>query len=224
MKVILFGATGMVGQGVLRECLLDPAVSQVLAIGRVATGQKHDKLREIAHANFLDFAAIESETSGYDACFYCVGITSSGMKEEDYHRVTYEYAVSAARTLLKVSPGLTFIFVSGAGSDSTERGKTMWARVKGKTENAILAMPFKASFVFRPAIIRPLHGIKSKTRSYRVMYSILGPLVPLIKAISPGSMSTTEIVGRAMLKVAKQGAPVRVLHTKEINAMGEMGG
>ena len=159
MKVILFGATGMVGQGVLRECLLDADVESVLAIVRNPSLPQHLKLREIIYQDVSDLSAIADRFSGYDACFFCLGVSSVGMKEEAYRRVTYELTVSVARTLVKLNPTMTFIYVSGAGTDSTERGRSMWARVKGRTENALLQMPFKAVFLFRSAYIQPLHGI-----------------------------------------------------------------
>jgi uncharacterized protein YbjT (DUF2867 family) len=219
MNVLLFGATGMVGQGVLRECLLDPDVRSVVTIGRSATGQQHEKLREIVHEDFSDFFAIESELSGFDACFFCLGVSSAGMTEEQYQRVTYDFTMAAARTLARLNPGMTFIYVSGAGTDSTERGRTMWARVKGKTENALLRLPFKAAYMFRPAVIQPLHGITSKTKAYRVLYAVTRPLLPLLKALFPGYVTTTEQVGRAMIKAARQGAPKPVLESQDINSL-----
>lgn len=219
MKVILFGATGMIGQGALRECLRDGDVERVLVVGRTPLGQQHDKLREVLHQDFLDFTAIEGELAGYDACLFCLGVSSGGMTEEAYHRVTYEFTLAAARTLAKISPAMTFIYVSGAGTDSSERGKSMWARVKGKTENALLALPFKAVYLFRPAYIQPLDGITSKTRSYRVMYAVLGPLYPVWKTIAPRHVTTTESMGRAMLAVVKRGADRRILENHEINAL-----
>ncbi len=163
MKVILFGATGMVGQGVLRECLLDPGVESVLAVGRSPTGQRNAKLREILHDNFFDFSAIESELTGFDACFFCLGVSSVGMSEQRYRHLTYDLTLAAATTLSKLNPGMVFIYVTGQGTDSTEQGRLMWARVKGKTENDLLKLPFKAAYMFRPAGIQPLHGIRSKT-------------------------------------------------------------
>jgi uncharacterized protein YbjT (DUF2867 family) len=216
MKVILFGATGMVGQGALRECLLDPDVQGVLAVGRSATGQLHEKLREIVHADLLDLSPIEDKLSGHDACFFCLGVSSAGMTEDAYSRVTYDIAMAVAQTLVRRNPGMTFIFVSGAGADSTERGRTMWARVKGKTENALLRLPFKAAYMFRPAFIQPLHGITSKTRMYRMLYAVFRPLTPLLKVLLPNHVTTSEQVGRAMLKVAKQGAPKAVLESEDI--------
>jgi uncharacterized protein YbjT (DUF2867 family) len=219
MRVILFGATGMVGQGVLRECLLDPEVERVLAVGRTATPQREEKLHDLVVANFLDFSAVERELSGYDACFFCLGITSAGMTEADYRRVTYDFALAAAQTLVRLSPEMTFVFVSGAGADSTGRGRVMWARVKGQTENALLALPFKGVYVFRPAAIQPLHGIRSKTAWINAAYAVLGPLYPVFKRLAPDYVTTTEQVGRAMLAVARRGSPKRVLENADINRL-----
>jgi len=219
MNALIFGATGMVGQGVLRECLLDPDVGIVLTVGRSATGRKHEKLRELVHGDLLDFSAVEFQLEGFDACFFCLGVTSAGMTEEQYRRVTYDIAMAAARTLVKLNPGMTFVFVSGTGTDSTESGRTMWARVKGKTENALLRLPFKAAYMFRPAFIQPLHGIKSKTKSYRFFYALSGPLFPVMKKLFPKYMTTTEQLGRAMIKAAKHGAPKQVLEAEDINRL-----
>jgi uncharacterized protein YbjT (DUF2867 family) len=216
MKVIVFGATGMAGQGLLRECLLDSDVDAVLTVGRSVTGQKSGKLREIAHADLLDFSGIETELVGYDACFFCLGISSAGTPEEEYVRITYSIPVAAATTLVRLNPGMTFVYVSGAGADSSEKGRTMWARVKGRAENALLAMPFKAVYLFRPAFIQPLHGIRSRTRLYRALYVVLGPLYPVLKAVAPGSATTTEELGRAMIAVAKRGASKRILESADI--------
>jgi uncharacterized protein YbjT (DUF2867 family) len=220
MKVLLFGATGMIGQGVLRECLLDPEVEQVLAVGRTATGQQHAKLRELVHKNLLDFSGVEEALSGYDACFFCLGISSAGMSEPDYRRVTYDMPMAAAQTLVRLNPGMTFIYVSGAGTDSTGRGRSMWARVKGEAENALLQLPFKASYMFRPAYIQPLHGVTSKTKLYSAIYAVMGPLYPFWRRLLPKYVTTTEQVGRAMLEVAKRGAPKRVLENQDINGLG----
>jgi uncharacterized protein YbjT (DUF2867 family) len=219
MKVILFGATGMVGRGVLRECLLDAGVERVLAIGRTATAQRHEKLHDLVVSNFSDFSAVERELSGYDACFFCLGVTSAGMSEADYRRVTYDIALAAATTMLRVNPAMTFVFVSGAGADSSGRGRVMWARVKGQTENALLALPFKGVYVFRPAAIQPLHGIRSKTTWINAAYAILGPLYPVWKRLVPNYVTTTEQVGRAMIAVARRGAPKHVLENADINQL-----
>jgi uncharacterized protein YbjT (DUF2867 family) len=219
MKVILFGATGMVGQGVLRECLLDPDVETVLAVGRVSTGQRHEKLRELVLSDPSNLATVEGDLGGWDACFFCLGVSSAGMKEADYRRITYDLTLSVARTLVRLNPAMTFVYVSGEGTDSTAKGRSMWARVKGETENALLTLPFKAAYMFRPGFIRPLHGIVSRTKLYRAIYAVLGPLYPVLKAVASSHMTTTEQVGLAMLVVAKRGAPTAVLENRDINAL-----
>ena len=219
MKVILFRATGMVGQGCLRECLLDASVESVLAVGRSPTGQRHAKLREILHDNFFDFSAIESQLAGLDACFFCLGVSSLGMSEERYRRLTYDITLAAAKTLSKLNPGMVFIYVTGRGSDSTEQGPLMWARVKGKTENDLLKLPFKAAYMFRPAAIQPLHGIRSKTAWVQGIYVVGAPLLALLNRVAPKYMTTTEQVGRAMIKVAREGFPRPVLESEDINAV-----
>jgi uncharacterized protein YbjT (DUF2867 family) len=219
MKVVIFGASGMVGQGVLRECLLDPEVEQVLSVARSARGQRDGKLRELVHRDFMNFSAIEGELAGYDACFFCLGVSSAGMTEEEYERLTYGITMAAARTLVKVSPAMTFEYISGQGADNSERGRSMWARVKGKTENALLALPFKAAYMLRPGFIQPLHGIKSKTRVYQFFYAVSKPLLPVLKAVFPQYVTTTERLGRAMIAVAKHGYPKRVLEMKDINSV-----
>ena len=219
MKVILFGATGMVGQGVLRECLLDADVESVLAIGRSPTGQRHAKLREIVHDDFLDYSAIESELTGYDACFFCLGVSSVGMNEERYRHLTYDITLAAARTLARLNPQMVFVYVTGRGTDLTERGSLMWARVKGKTENDLLKLPFKAAYMFRPAGIQPLHGIRSKTGWVQAIYVGTAPLLSLLNRVAPKYMTTTEQVGRAMIGVARDGFPRPVLESEDINKL-----
>jgi uncharacterized protein YbjT (DUF2867 family) len=217
MKVILFGATGMIGQGVLRECLLDPGVTAVLAVGRSATGQKHEKLREIVREDLFDLSPIAGDLAGYDACFFCLGVSSAGMSQESYRRVTYDLTLAVARAL--VGPGMTFLYVSGAGTDSTARGRSMWARVKGETENALLALPFKAAYMLRPGFIQPLHGITSRTGLYRAAYAVAGPLYPVLKRLLPNLVTTTERLGRAMIRVAREGAPKHVLEGSDLNEL-----
>ena len=221
-NVIVFGATGMIGQGVLRECLLDPEVQRVVTVGRTATGVHHAKLRDIVHADLMSYGAIEADLSGFDACSFCLRISSAGMNEADYERVTYGITLAAARTLLGLNPSMTFIFVSGTGTDSSERGRIMWARIKGKTENALLQMPFKAAYMFRPGVVQPLHGVQSKTAAYRIVYSLTKPLLPLLRRLMPGVIITTEQMGRAMLIVAKRGAPKRILENRDISAVAAM--
>jgi uncharacterized protein YbjT (DUF2867 family) len=219
MKVILFGATGMVGQGVLRECLLDPGVESVLAVGRSATGQANSKLREIVHANFLDFSAIESQLTDFDACFFCLGVSSLGMNEERYRHLTYDITMAAATVLAKLNPGMVFVYVTGRSTDSTEQGPLMWARVKGKTENDLLKLPFKAAYMFRPAGIQPLHGIKSRTGWVQAIYVVSAPLLTLLNRVAPTYMTTSEQVGRAMIRVARDGYPKPILESEDINAV-----
>ncbi len=209
----------MVGQGVLRECLLDPTVESVLSIGRRPSGQRHPKLREVVRGDLADLAPVEDRMGGYDACFFCLGVSSVGMTEDDYRRVTHDLTIGVAQVLSRLNPEMTFIYVSGAGTDSTEHGPVMWARVKGRTENALLRMPFKAAYMFRPGIIRPLHGARSKTRSYRVIYALMAPFLLLAAAIAPDSVTTTEKVGRAMIHAAQHGAPKALLGTREINRL-----
>lgn len=219
MNVILFGATGMVGQGVLRECLLDPEVESVLAIGRSAIEQQHEKLRDIVLKTLTDLSSVENRLSGYDACFFCLGVSSAGMSEDDYRRVTYDLSLSVAATLARLNPAMTFIYVSGAGTDSSEHGRMMWARIKGKTENALLAMPFKAAYMFRPGYIQPMHGVRTKTKWYGTAYAIMAPLYPLLRRLFPRYVTTTEQLGRAMISVAKTSATKRVLESNDINAV-----
>jgi uncharacterized protein YbjT (DUF2867 family) len=219
VKVILLGATGMVGQGVLRECLLDPEVESVLTLGRNAAAQRHEKLHEIVLDDLFDLSSTEVGLSGYDACFFCLGVSSVGMKEEAYRRVTYDLTVTVAATLLRLNPSMTFIYVSGANTDSTEKGRVMWARVKGKTENTLLQMPFKAVYMFRPGYIQPLHGGRTKTRWYGAVYAMMAPLYPVWKLLFPKYVTTTECLARAMLNVAKHGARKSVLENQDINAV-----
>ena len=219
MNVILFGATGMVGQGVLRECLLDRDIQQVLTVGRSATGQQHPKLRELTVPDLMDLTAVEPQLSGYDACFFCTGVSSAGMTEEKYTHLTYDLTLSVAQTLARLNPTMTFLYISGAGTDSTEKGRIMWARVKGRTENALLSLPFKSAYMFRPGFIQPLHGIRSKTRLYQFLYDILAPIQPLLKGRLPKYITTTEQLGRAMITVAKNGYPKPILESLDINAV-----
>ena len=216
MRVILFGATGMVGQGVLRECVLDSDVTAVLSIVRKAsadgTETQHNKVTELVAHNFYDFSAIESNLTGYDACFFCLGVSSFRMKEPEYRRITYDITIAAAKAV--VNPAMTFLYVSGAGTDAS--GKQMWARVKGETENALLAMPFKAAYMFRPGGIMPMDGITSKTTVYRVAIAALKPFFPLLVRWFPQYATTTRQIGRAMLAVAKHGYAKPILETKDI--------
>src|SRR5262249_10979369 len=220
---LLFGATGMIGRGVLRECLLASDVDRVVTIGRTATGVANPKLREIVHADLWNFKPVEAELAGFDACFFCLGITSAGMSEADYTRVTHDITIAAATVLVRLNPAMTFVFVSGAGTDSTERGRLMWARVKGRTENALLRMPFKAAYMFRPGVVQPLHGIRSRTAAYRILYTLTAPLIPLLRRIFPNQILTTEEMGRAMLNAVRHGAPTRVLESRDMRQLAASG-
>ena len=223
MKVVLFGATGMVGSGVLLECLDSPRVSSVVAVGRSASGRAHPKLREIIHTDFLDFGSISAELAGRDACFFCLGVSSAGMNERDYTRLTHDVTIAAANALLAASSQLTFIYVSGEGTDGTAKGRSMWARVKGRTENDLLAMPFKAAYMFRPGYIQPMRGVRSKTRLYQTLYDLGGWLYPLLRVAVPRLVTTTVNVGRAMIEVAEEGYSKPILSSADINAVAAVG-
>ncbi|MDN7179776.1 epimerase [Caballeronia sp. SEWSISQ10-4 2] len=216
MKVLIFGATGMVGQGVLRECLLDTDIKRVVTVGRNATGQQYPKLTEIVHKDLLDLTSIESELTGFDACFFCLGVSSFRMSEADYTRLTYDLTFAVGRTLSRLNPDMTFAYVTGAGTDATERGRVMWARVKGRTENALMRMPFKAAYMFRPGMIQPMDGIRSKTPVYQMVISLGRPLFPVLRRAFPNTITTTSQLGRAMIAVAKERAASRVLETRDI--------
>ena len=220
MNVLLFGATGMVGQGVLRECLLDPDVRRVQAVGRTPTGVSHPKVRDVVHEDMWHCEALEADLAGFDACLFCLGVSSTGVTEPAYLHVTYGITMAVAETLSRLNPRMTFVYVSAAGADSSERGRIMWARVRGKTENALLRLPFRAAYIFRPGVIQPLHGVRSKTKMYRILYAVTGPLLPLLRRALPGYVLTTEQLGRAMIQVARHGASKRILESKDIAAVG----
>lgn len=219
MKVVIFGATGMIGQSVLRECLQDPKILEVLTIGRKPTGVANPKLREIQHPDMSDLSALEPELAPFDACFYCLGATSAGLNEQQYTRVTYDLAMACATALLNRNPNMVFIFVSGTGADSTEKGPVMWARIKGKTENAILALPFKDAYVFRPAAIQPMHGVVSSTASYRILYTLTKPILPLLRRLFPNQIVTSEKLAKAMVHAARHEAPKKILESADVNKM-----
>src|SRR5262245_27440868 len=215
VKVILFGATGMVGQSVLRECLLDDSVQSVLAIGRNSTGRTHGKLREMLRTDMFDFGADPADLHGYDACFFCLGVSSAGMNEADYTRQTFDLTLGWAQVLARINPAMTFIYVSGAGTG----GRPMWAQVKGRTEDALLAL-FPSAYMFRLGALRPMHGGVSKTRWARIAYAVFGPLFPLVQAIAPGAVINSDELGRAMIRASREGAPKRVLENSDLRALG----
>jgi uncharacterized protein YbjT (DUF2867 family) len=213
MRVILFGATGMVGSGVLRECLRDEGIEQVLVIGRSATGLADLKLRELVVPDMFETSAA-GDLRGYDACFFCLGVSAAGMSEADYTRLTFDLTLAWARALAAVNPAMTFLYVSGAGTG----GKAMWARVKRRTEEALLEL-FPTAYMVRLAMLRPMHGETSKTPWTRISYAIFRPLLPLIRKLAPGAVITTEELGRAMIRAARHGAPTRVLESRDLIAL-----
>ena len=220
MKVVIFGGSGMVGGGVLLECLDDARIERVLLISRHPTEVRHSKIREIVHEDFMEFGGLRPAFADLDACFYCLGVTAVGLSESQYHHLTYDFTLAAATALASASPGrLTFCYVSGEGTDSTERGRTMWARVKGKTENALLQLPFNAAFMFRPGYIQPLRGIRSKTRWYQALYDVLGPFYPILRRLFPKYVTTTVNIGRAMIHVAATGSGKQILYSADINRL-----
>ena len=208
----------MVGQGVLRECLRDPDVDRVVILGRTPAGVRDANVQEIVRPDLFDLSPIESQLTALDACFFCLGVSSAGMSEADYTRTTYDLTMAIATTLARLNPKMTFIYVSGLGTDSTEKGRSMWARVKGRTENALMRLPFNA-YMFRPAAIQPMHGIRSKTKLYNALYAITGFLFPLLRRLFPKYVTTTEQVGRAMLAVAKHGAPSKIIESGDIGRL-----
>jgi uncharacterized protein YbjT (DUF2867 family) len=215
IKAIIFGATGMVGEGVLHETLKHPDVESVLVISRKSSNVKHPKLKELFHTDFFDYSAIEKNLRGYNACFFCLGVSSIGMNEQDYSRVSYDLTMQAAKTLSKLNPDMTFCYVSGAGTDSTEKGRSMWARVKGKTENHLMNLPFKAVYLFRPGFIKPTQGLHN---AY-AFASVLGSIYPVFKTLFPKYVCTLEDVGLSMIQAAGKGYPKRILESKDITEL-----
>lgn len=221
INAIIFGASGMVGQGVLLECLDSSDVETVLVIGRSSCGIQHQKLNEVIHNDFTDFTAIEQGLKGYNACYFCLGVSAFRMKEKEYSHITFTYTLAAANKLLELNPDISFIYVSGTGTDSTEKGRQMWARVKGKTENDLLKLPFKAAYMFRPGYIQPKRGIRSKTKLYQTMYNIVGPLYPFWKLLFGKYVTTTQKVGNAMIQVTIGGYEKPILENSDINIVAE---
>jgi len=216
IKVILFGSTGMIGQGVLLECLENKGVESILVINRQSCNTTHPKLKEIICRDLFDLSGLTSEMKDHNACFFCLGISSVGLSEKGYHRITYDLTLNAASILVKLDPEMTFCYISGAGTDSSENGKVMWARVKGKTENALLALPFKKAYMFRPGFIQPLKGIRSKTKTYNMIYAVFKPFYFLLKHFS-SIVTNTETFGKAMIITALNGYEKNILENKDIN-------
>jgi uncharacterized protein YbjT (DUF2867 family) len=220
LRIILFGATGMIGSGVLKSALQDPAVEAVLVIGRSACGVQHPRLTELLHQDFHDYGAIQGRLAGYNACLFCLGVSSVGLSEAEYSRVTYDLALAAAQAVLEANPGSAFAYVSGQGTDSSGQGRAMWARVKGRLENALLAMPFKPAIMFRPGGIQPMQGVVSKTRLYRLLYAVMAPFTPFLVSRFPAFMTTSERLGRAMLRGVRGEAGQSIVESADINRLG----
>ena len=217
LKIVIFGATGMVGSGVLTECLSDPRVTSVLLVGRAASGVTHPKVREIVREDLYRWDDARASLARLDACFFCIGVSAVGLDEPSYTRVTHDIPVAAAEALRTANPGIKFCFVSGEGADSSERGSVMWARIKGKTENRLLATAAIDAYIFRPGLIQPLKGARSRTSWYRWFYAITKPVFPVLIRLAPTHVTTTVNLGRAMIGVAIRGYPKRVLSSREIN-------
>lgn len=218
IKAVIFGSTGMVGQGVLMECLESPQVESVLVVNRSPGAIQHEKLREIIHSDFCDFSSLTPVFADYNTCYFCLGISAVGLTEQQYHKTTYELTIKAAGALLRTHQDYTFCYVSGAGTDSTERGRMMWARVKGKTENAILSMPFKQAYVFRPGYIQPLKGIRSRTKGYNLFYTIFKPFYFLLKPFK-NVVTDTSSLGKAMINIAGNGYHKKIIDVADINTL-----
>ena len=219
IKAILTGATGMVGEGVLHECLNDPDVEQVLSISRKPYGLSHPKLREIIHSDFHDLSAIRDQLAGYNACFFCLGVSSVGMKEPEYRRLTFDLTMHFAQAVLYHNSDLTFCFVSGTGTDGSGKGRQMWARVKGQTENALLQMPFKQAYMFRPGFMQPTKGLKNTLSAYKY----LSWLYPVVRPLFPKYVSTLQEMGQSMINAVRYGYPKRVLEVPDIVALAKAG-
>ena len=222
MKVVLFGATGMIGSGALIECLVHPDVEALLAVGRRSSGVVHPKLSEVLHDDFLDYSTIVERLRGYDACLFCLGVSAAGMSEAEYTRVTHDFTVAAAEAFFAMNPDGTFCYISGQGADSTERGRVMWARVRGRLENRLLGMGLGPVWIFRPGFVQPKKGVRSRTKLYNAIYSMLGPIYPLLETVAPKHVTSSDRLGLALIRAARDGAPKALLGNAEINAMGEL--
>jgi uncharacterized protein YbjT (DUF2867 family) len=219
MNVVLFGGTGMVGAGALLECFADSRVNSVLAVTRAPIAHRHPKLRELLRTDFFHYVDLRAAFATCDACFFCLGVSSIGKSEEVYTRLTYDLTLAAARAMSDANPRMTFCYVSGVGTDSTERGSTMWARVKGRTENALLAQPFKAAYMFRPGYIQPVGGVRSKTGWVQAAYTVVSPLYPVMSRLMPNNITTTSNLGRAFIQVADKGYSKSILYSKDFNLL-----
>jgi uncharacterized protein YbjT (DUF2867 family) len=212
IRAIITGVTGMVGEGVLHEALNHSDVEHVLIINRRPSGMSHPKLKEIIHSDFHNFRSLESQLQNYNACFFCLGVSSVGMKEPEYTNKTYDLTLHVATTLVRLNPDMTFCYISGAGTDGSETGKSMWARVKGKTENALMKLPFKKAYMFRPGIIEPTKGLKNTLK----FYNYLAWLLPILRVVSPNYISTLRDIGIAMIHSVTKGYSKSVLEVSDI--------
>jgi uncharacterized protein YbjT (DUF2867 family) len=219
MKVAITGSTGMVGKGVLLECLDDSRIEQVLVINRSSLGMNHPKLKEVLLKDFLEPSSIKDELQEIDAVFFCLGVSANGMKEEDYHKVTYDYTLKLAKSYKEVKPNGTFIYISGTGTDSSEKGRNMWARVKGKTENDLLKLGFPKAYMFRPGVIRPMRGIKSKTALYQTMYNIVNPIWPVFEFLMGKNLTNTTLIGKAIINAVEKGSEETHFENPGINKL-----
>jgi uncharacterized protein YbjT (DUF2867 family) len=217
IKAIITGATGMAGEGVLHECLLHDAVEEVLVIGRKTCGVSHPKLKEILHADFYNLSPIAEKLAGYNACFFCLGVSSVGIKEPDYYKVTYTLTLHVAETVCKQNESMAFCYISGAGTDSTEKGRLMWARVKGKTENDLMKLPFKQVYNFRPGILEPTKDLKNTLS----LYKYFGWLAPVIRLLAPNTISTLRELGLAMINAVSKGYEKQIVEVKDIHALAK---
>jgi uncharacterized protein YbjT (DUF2867 family) len=222
VKVVLFGATGMIGSGALIECLAHPDVEAVLAVGRRSSGVVHEKLSEVLQDDFLDYSAISDRLRVYDACLFCLGVSAAGMSEAEYTRVTHDFTVAAAEAFFAMNPDRTFCYISGQGADSTERGRVMWARVRGRLENRLLGMGLGPVWIFRPGFVQPKKGVRSSTTLYNAIYAVLGPIYPLLETAAPKHVTSSDRLGLALIRAARDGAPKAILGNAEINALAEL--
>jgi hypothetical protein len=218
LNVIITGTTGMVGEGILQECILNPGVEKILLINRKPGGYSDSKITEIIHKDFFDISPVENQLSGYNACFFCLGVSSVGMKEPEYYSLTYSLTIGFAQKLAKLNPGMTFCYVSGAGTDSSEKGRSMWARVKGKTENDLMRLPFKRVFAFRPGIMKPTKG----ARNVNKYYFMVGWLYPFFRLVMPGFVSTIQEVALAMISSSTVGYDKQVIEVPDIIKLSKM--
>lgn len=215
IKAIVTGATGMIGEGVLHECLLSPEVESVLIINRRPSGIAHPKLKEIVHKDFFSFSGLEDQLKGYNACFFCLGVSSIGMKEPEYFKLTHTLTMSLATVLSKLNPDMTFCYVSGSGTDSSEKGRSMWARVKGKTENDLMKLPFRQVYAFRSGFMKTTPGLKNTLAGYKYV----AWLYPVAKIVAPNFVSTLKKVGIAMINTVNKGYNKKILEVKDIKAL-----